>query len=104
MIAIILTVIVIVAAFNVVSTLMMMIHDKTKEISILKAMGFRPGQGFRLFSIIGLGMGAVGTAFGILLRAGDQSCARRPRISSSFRPTFTTSVSCPWWYVGRRSG
>lgn len=64
-ISIILTVIVIVAAFNVVSTLMMMIHDKTKEIAILKAMGFRPAQGFRLFCLIGLGMGMVGTAFGV---------------------------------------
>ncbi len=65
-IAIILTVIVIVAAFNVVSTLMMMIHDKTKEISILKAMGFRPAQSFRLFCLIGIGIGAVGTGLGIL--------------------------------------
>jgi lipoprotein-releasing system permease protein len=64
-IAIILTVIVIVAAFNVVSTLMMMIHDKTKEIAILKAMGFRPAQSFRLFCLIGVGMGVVGTAGGV---------------------------------------
>lgn len=64
-IAIILTVIVIVAAFNVVSTLMMMIHDKTKEISILKVMGFKPSQGFRLFCLIGVGMGLVGTTVGV---------------------------------------
>jgi lipoprotein-releasing system permease protein len=64
-IGIILTVIVIVAAFNVVSTLMMMIHDKTKEIAILKTMGFRPAQSFQLFCLIGLGMGVVGTLFGV---------------------------------------
>ena len=64
-ISIILTVIVIVAAFNVVSTLMMMIHDKGREIAILKAMGLRPGQSFRLFVLIGLGMGFVGTFFGV---------------------------------------
>ena len=64
-IAIILAAIVIVAAFNVVSTLMMMIHDKSREIAILKAMGFKPGQGFRLFCLIGLGMGLVGTIFGV---------------------------------------
>jgi lipoprotein-releasing system permease protein len=69
-IAIILTVIVIVAAFNVVSTLMMMIHDKTREISILKAMGFRPSQGFNLFCLIGLGMGVVGTLVGATLGLG----------------------------------
>lgn len=70
-IAIILLAIVVVAAFNVVSTLMMMIHDKTKEIAILKAMGLKPAQGFRIFAWIGLGIGLVGTAsgmgFGLLL-------------------------------------
>ena len=69
-ISIILTVIVIVAAFNVVSTLMMMIHDKTREIAILKAMGFRPWQSFRLFCFIGVGIGAVGIFFGVLLGLG----------------------------------
>lgn len=64
-IAIILTVIVVVAAFNVVSTLMMMIHDKGREIAILKAMGFLPSQSFLLFCILGLGIGAVGTGVGV---------------------------------------
>ena len=64
-IAVILTVIVIVAAFNVVSTLMMMIHDKTKELAILKAMGLRPAQGFALFCYTGMGIGAVGVAAGV---------------------------------------
>jgi lipoprotein-releasing system permease protein len=66
-IAIILTVIVIVAAFNVVSTLMMMIHDKTREIAILKAMGFRKRSAFQLFCWTGMGIGAVGTLVGIVL-------------------------------------
>ncbi len=66
-IAIILTVIVIVAAFNVVSTLMMMIHDKTREIAILKAMGFRRRSAFQLFCWTGMGIGAVGTLVGIVL-------------------------------------
>lgn len=64
-IAILLTAIMVVAAFNVVSTLMMMIHDKTKEISILKAMGLGAGPSFRLFCWIGLGMGGVGTLLGL---------------------------------------
>jgi lipoprotein-releasing system permease protein len=64
-IAIILTVIVVVAAFNVVSTLMMMIHDKSKEIAILKAMGFRKAQSFWLFCLIGVGIGAVGIGLGV---------------------------------------
>lgn len=69
-IAIILTVIIVVAAFNVVSTLMMMIHDKTKEIAILKAMGFRPSQGFQLFCLIGMGIGLVGSTVGVLIGLG----------------------------------
>jgi lipoprotein-releasing system permease protein len=64
-ISILLTAIVIVAAFNVVSTLMMMIHDKGREIAILKAMGFRPSQSFGLFCFIGVGMGVLGTAVGV---------------------------------------
>jgi lipoprotein-releasing system permease protein len=43
-----------------------MIHDKTKEIAILKAMGMRPAQGFTLFNSIGFGMGVVGTLLGVL--------------------------------------
>jgi lipoprotein-releasing system permease protein len=66
-ISIILLAIVLVAAFNVVSTLMMMIHDKAKEIAILKAMGLQPGQGFRIFAWIGLGIGLVGTGTGMAL-------------------------------------
>ena len=64
-IAIILTTIVLVAAFNVVGTLMMMIHDKSKEIAILKAMGYRSGQAFRLFALAGLGIGSVGSIAGV---------------------------------------
>jgi lipoprotein-releasing system permease protein len=64
-ISIILLAIVLVAAFNVVSTLMMMIHDKSKEIAILKAMGLRPSQGFQIFCWIGLGIGLVGTGAGM---------------------------------------
>lgn len=65
-IALLLIVIVIVAAFNVCSTLMMMIYDRTREISILKVIGFRPFQSFRLFSTMGLTMGCVGVFFGLI--------------------------------------
>jgi lipoprotein-releasing system permease protein len=79
-IAIILTVIVIVAAFNVVSTLMMMIHDKTREIAILKAMGLRPDQSFKLFALIGVGMGLVGTLVGSTLGIGVNALLARTRL------------------------
>jgi lipoprotein-releasing system permease protein len=66
-ISIILAAIILVAAFNVVSTLMMMMHDKTREIAILKAMGFSSGQAFELFVWIGAGIGLVGAAVGAVL-------------------------------------
>lgn len=64
-IAIILAAIVIVAAFNVVSTLMMTIHDKTREIAILKAMGLSQWRFFRLFCLIGMLIGLLGTGLGL---------------------------------------
>ncbi len=79
-ISIILAAIVIVAAFNVVSTLMMMIHDKTKEIGILKAMGFTRRQSFTLFCTIGVGMGVVGTAVGVGLGLAINNVLARTRL------------------------
>lgn len=69
-IAILLTAIVIVAAFNVVSTLMMMIHDKAKEMAILKAMGFPRQSVFMLFCAVGGGIGAAGVVLGIVAGLG----------------------------------
>lgn len=63
-ISIILAAIVLVAAFNVVSTLMMLMHDKSREIAILKAMGLAPAQGFQLFVWIGGGIGLIGSLLG----------------------------------------
>ncbi|MBI3534880.1 MAG: ABC transporter permease, partial [Deltaproteobacteria bacterium] len=69
-ISILLAVIIIVAAFNVASTLMMMIHDKSKEIAILKALGFPASQSFRLFCYIGMGIAVLGGGLGLLLGLG----------------------------------
>jgi lipoprotein-releasing system permease protein len=65
----ILLLIVIVAAFNIVSTLTMVVADKTREIGILKAMGM-PSTAIRnIFFVQGLVIGAVGTLLGLLLGA-----------------------------------
>jgi lipoprotein-releasing system permease protein len=64
-ISIILTVIILVASFNVVSTLMIMVHDKAKEIAILRVMGFRSYQCVALFLLTGILMGLFGTFFGV---------------------------------------
>jgi lipoprotein-releasing system permease protein len=59
--------IVIVAAFNIVSMLTMVVTFKTREIGILRAMGF-PSTGIRrAFQMQGLAIGGVGTVVGLLL-------------------------------------
>jgi lipoprotein-releasing system permease protein len=64
---IILTLIVIVAAFNIVSGLTMLVKDKTSDIAILRTMGATRGAILRIFLIIGASIGVAGTAAGFLL-------------------------------------
>ena len=64
--AVILLLIVLVAAFNIVSTLTMTVGDRTKEIGILRAMGMTAGQIRRIFVAQGVVVGVVGTALGAL--------------------------------------
>jgi len=59
--------IVVVAALNIVTTLTMMVMEKTKDIGILKAMGVTSVMVTRIFKIQGLVIGAVGTTLGLLL-------------------------------------
>jgi lipoprotein-releasing system permease protein len=63
----ILLLIVIVAAFNIVSTLTMVVTDKTREIGILRAMGMPARSIRRIFFAQGIVIGVVGTATGLLL-------------------------------------
>jgi lipoprotein-releasing system permease protein len=60
-----LTLIILVAAFNIVAAMTMLVIDKTKEIAILKSMGMRAGSIARLFQVAGLTIGGIGTAAGI---------------------------------------
>ncbi len=62
--AIILFLIVVVAAFNIISTLIMVVADKTREIGILKAMGTNDRTILGVFMLQGLTIGMVGTALG----------------------------------------
>ena len=64
---IILLLIVIVAAFNIVSNLTMVVTDKTREIGILKAMGMRASSIRLIFLSQGLVIGVVGTLLGLVL-------------------------------------
>ncbi len=64
--SIILVLIILVAAFNIISTLIMVVMEKNKEIAILKSMGARPISIMRIFIYEGLIVGALGTAIGFL--------------------------------------
>jgi lipoprotein-releasing system permease protein len=64
---VILLLIVVVAAFNIVSTLTMVVKDKVREIGILKAMGLPSRSIRRIFMAQGLAIGVIGTGIGLLL-------------------------------------
>ncbi|HSE40261.1 MAG TPA: FtsX-like permease family protein, partial [Acidobacteriota bacterium] len=67
MLFITITLIVLVAAFNVVSTLIMMVLDKNKDIAVLMAMGATTRQIMRIFMIQGVLIGIAGTILGGIL-------------------------------------
>jgi lipoprotein-releasing system permease protein len=67
MMFIILSIIVIVAAFNIISGLMMLVKDKGRDIGILRTMGATRGAVMRVFLITGASIGVVGTIAGCIL-------------------------------------
>jgi len=64
---VVLSLIVIVATFNIVSTLIMVVMEKTKDIGILKSMGATSGSIMRIFMFEGLLVGFTGTLLGCLV-------------------------------------
>jgi lipoprotein-releasing system permease protein len=63
---IILVLIILVAAFNIISTLFMVVMDKAKDIAILKSMGATRGSIMQIFSMQGLIIGVCGTVLGCI--------------------------------------
>jgi len=64
---IILTFIIIVAAFNIISSLTMLVTNKSREIAILRTMGFSRGGIMRIFLYSGMILGILGTLLGVLM-------------------------------------
>lgn len=64
---VILTLIIAVAAFNMVSALTMMVTDKTRDIAILKSMGTQSVSVAAVFQVMGLAIGGVGTVLGVII-------------------------------------
>jgi lipoprotein-releasing system permease protein len=63
----ILTLIIVVAAFNVISSMIMMVKDKARDIAILRTMGARSGAILRIFLMAGASVGITGTIIGFVL-------------------------------------
>ncbi len=63
----ILTLIIVVAAFNIISSMIMLVRDKERSIAILRTMGATPGAIMRIFFMAGSTIGVLGTLWGFLL-------------------------------------
>ena len=63
----ILTLIILVAAFNIISSMIMLVKDKGRDIAILRTMGATRGTIMRIFFIAGASVGVIGTLAGFVL-------------------------------------
>ena len=63
----ILTLIIIVAAFNIVSSLIMLVKDKGRDIAVLRTVGATRGAILRIFLLCGASVGVIGTLTGFLI-------------------------------------
>ena len=66
----ILTLIILVAAFNIVSSLIMLVNDKGKSIAIMRTIGATRGMIMRIFFLTGSAVGVIGTIAGVALGLG----------------------------------
>ncbi len=92
----ILTLIIVVAAFNVVSSLIMMVKDKTRDIAVLRTIGAGSGAVLRIFLMCGAFVGVAGTAAGALL--GIVFCLNIERIRDALQSLTGTNLFNPEVY------
>ena len=63
----ILTLIILVAAFNIITGLIMLVKDKSRDVAVLRTMGATRAMIMRIFFMDGAFIGVVGTTFGVIL-------------------------------------
>jgi len=98
MMFIILSMIVAVAAFNIVSTLVMMVQDKQADIAILRTQGASPGSIMSIFLVQGTLIGVVGTVVGVI---GGVLLASNIDVVVPFIERFTVATLYPAWRASR---
>lgn len=64
---VILTLIILIAAFNIISSLIMLVKDKTRDIAIMRTMGASQTSILKIFFITGASIGVIGTMLGVAL-------------------------------------
>ena len=63
----ILTLIIIVAAFNLISSMVMLVNNKKKDIGILRSLGLSRNEILRIFIMSGFMIGMIGTILGLII-------------------------------------
>src|SRR5690606_32580673 len=92
----ILTLIVLVAALNIISGLIMLVKDKGRDIAILRTMGATSGSVMRIFMMTGAAIGVTGTLAGVAL--GVVVCLNVERIRQFFSWLSGTTLFNPELY------
>jgi lipoprotein-releasing system permease protein len=92
----ILSLIILVAALNIVSGLIMLVKDKSADIAILRTMGATRGAVMRVFLIAGMSIGVTGTLLGFLL--GVAFCANIESIRQGLQKLTGTTIFDPTVY------
>ncbi|MGX5174083.1 lipoprotein-releasing ABC transporter permease subunit [Aliikangiella sp. IMCC44653] len=90
MMGVLLTLIVFVSAFNIVSTLVMVVTDKQADIAILRTLGASPGTIMRIFIVQGSLNGIIGTVIGVI--GGVALAVNLPEVVGSIEQLFGVSV------------
>jgi lipoprotein-releasing system permease protein len=93
---VILTLIIVVAAFNIISSLIMLVQSKGSDIGILRTMGASRGTIMRIFLIAGSSIGVVGTMIGLVL--GVVTCENMEAIRQLVQRITGTQVFDPELY------
>ena len=92
----ILTLIIVVAAFNVISSLIMMVKDKTRDIAVLRTLGAGRGAVMRIFLMCGASVGITGTLVGTVL--GIAFCLNIERLRQALQSITGTDLFNPEVY------